>query len=192
MASRAIHFLRTMPSISSRRAPVARISVARFTGSPPTQIVQHGILRRLLLRRAACAPAASLLCPRLQSALAGLGDPVHHLLPHLRHQRQHSAQHLAQRRQIVLADPARELEQLRRDDRLVIEDALDGFRFDRRRLVMQTGHDADQLLIAKRDDNAATQRRRMRRIDAIREMRIEWHRHGDIAEGWHLWRDYQD
>ena len=34
--------------------------------------------------------------------------------------------------------------------------------------------------------------RRMRRIDAIGEMRIEWHRHSDIAKSWHLRRGYQD
>jgi hypothetical protein len=28
-------------------------------------------------------------------------------------------------------------------------------------------------------------------IDAIGEVRIERHRHGDIAEGWHLRRGYQ-
>jgi hypothetical protein len=32
----------------------------------------------------------------------------------------------------------------------------------------------------------------MRRIDAIREVRVKRHGHSDIAKGSHLWREYQD
>ena len=63
---------------------------------------------------------------------------------------------------------------------------------DRRRLIMQASYDADHFLIAKRNDNAAAQRRRMRGVNAIREVRIQRHRHNDIAEGGHLRRGYQD
>ncbi len=78
------------------------------------------------------------------------GNPVVNRAPHLSRERQHGAQYLAKRRQIVLRRPRAQFQQVLAEQRLLIEHGLEIPHLKiRRSFGLKRRHHADQLLIAE-------------------------------------------
>jgi hypothetical protein len=102
----------------------------------------------------------------------------------LAHERQHGAKNFANWSDVVLRDPLREVDELRREDRLVVKDIQDWARFDRRRIVMKTEDDAGHLFIAEWHEDASANRRRGCTY-GVGKRAVERNRQSNIAEGGH-------
>jgi hypothetical protein len=115
-----------------------------------------------------------------------IGNAVIDSALHLGHQRKHSAQHLAQRCEIVSCNPLGQLKQLVAYDRLIVE-----HRFKIARLEISLGlhverdHHADQLFFVEGNDDASTTQRSLALPDRISERAIERHRQRDFAISGH-------
>ena len=118
-----------------------------------------------------------------QHIASEIGDAVVDSAAHLGRQRQHAAQHLAQRSQIVLRDPLGQLQQMLAQQRLVVEHGFEVLHLEiRRRRDLDRRHHADQLLVAKRRDHARTPLRDCPCAHAIGERAIQRHRQRDFAD----------
>ena len=140
----------------SRSAPVARRRVGARTASPAFEVVEDLVFGVLLFGGEARAAGTSLLGALEQSLAAEVGDAVEDLLSHFAHERQHGAEDFADRGKVILGDPLREVEELRRENRFFVEDVEDGTGFDGRRVVVQAKDDASHLLVAEGDEDAGS------------------------------------
>ena len=143
--SRAIHFFLTRPASTGSVAAVAVRSVETLTGSPAASRSRtrrsrswssfESFPRRLDLVRLRDLAFADRGVRRIavdaagQHVAAQVGDAVVNGAAHLGHQRQHAAQHLAQRREIVLRNPFGQCEQVLAEQRLFVKNCFDGTRF---------------------------------------------------------------
>ena len=131
----------------------------------------HGIFRRSVEQQLAGGVAA------------GIGQGINFAGPDIRRQRQHAAQHFAQRRAVVIRYPARERKQRGVEHRRGIDQSQHFARRHRRSFVVTTQHHAGHFARTKRNQHAASgkhavaQRQRQR----IRKRLVERNRQTDIA-----------
>src|SRR5271165_1892700 len=114
-----------------------------------------------------------------------VGNSVEHLFTHLAHEGQHGAHDFSYGRDVVLRDPLGQLEELRGEDRFVVEDVEDVLGFNRRRLVVNTKDYPGHLFVAERDEDTGSDGR-SRFAERISEGAIKGDRQGYVAESWHL------
>ncbi len=126
---------------------------------PVGEIVQHGVFEVLFVGGAARAARRTLLGAIEQDGLAGFADAVAGGAAHLRHERQHAAQHLAQRHEVVLRNPGGQLHELGVEDRLLVEHGFDRPRLHRRSFIVQAGDYPNELFVAEGYYHAAANRR---------------------------------
>ncbi len=114
---------------------------------------------------------------------AGIGQRPDLPPPHLRRQRQHAAQHLAQRRAVVARDPAPQRQQLRIQHRLGIDQPERLARGHGRRLVMAAEDHARQPARSERRHDAAARARAVPQClgQRVGEWLIHRHRQADVA-----------
>ncbi len=121
----------------------------------------------------------------MQRQLAFFGDAVSDGAFELRVQRQHGAENFADRREVVVGDPAAETQQLLIEHRRDIEHAEDGFRFDRWLAVVQFDHDAGHALLAEGHEHASADDGSGLGGHTVGEDHVERHGQGDVAEFGH-------
>ena len=121
----------------------------------------------------------------MQRQLAFLRYAVGDAAFELRIQRQHGAEDFAERREIVVGNPAAEAQQLFVENRSGVEYAENGFCFDGRGSVVQFDHDASHTLLTKRHEHAATDHRSGFGGDTVRKDHVERHGQGNVAEFGH-------
>jgi len=129
-ASRISHFLRTIASSSALRACVAERSAEALAARPVFQIIQHSVLAVLVFCGKTRAARRAFLRALIEHAAARLRDAVGELAAHLGGERQHPAQHLAQRGDVILRNPVCKLHQLVRKQRRVVEHLWTGLDLD--------------------------------------------------------------
>jgi hypothetical protein len=126
-------------------------------------------------------PLVAVLASR-ENVAAKIGEAVVDGAANFRSQRQHGAQHLAERRQVVLRDPLRELEQMIAEQRLFVEHGLEIFDLDFcRRLGVDRRDHADQLLVAEGRNHARATLRRLAQADPIGKRVVQRHGQRDFA-----------
>ena len=148
--SRAIHFLRAMAASSGSDAAVAVRRRGDLHRLARSQALQHPMLHVLPFGRElpalpACASLRVILATSRgervwtrislfsgvavdacgQNIAAQVGNAVVDGAPHFGHQRQHGAQHFAQRRQIILRRPLGQLQQMLAEQRLLVQHGLE-------------------------------------------------------------------
>ena len=118
---------------------------------------------------------------------AQVGDAVVDGAPHLGRQRQHAAQHLAERRQVILRDPLGQCQQMLAEQRLLVEHCLEILapRSPAERLTLTRRHHADELFVAERHDDARAALRRLALAHRIGEGAVQRHGQRDFAVGGH-------
>ena len=178
----AHHPLKQRTVRRSRRAQRAHLGrLAIF------QIVQHRILAILLLRRQLRPPRRTLRRALIQYAPPRRCDPVHPLPLHLRGQRQHAAQHLANWRAIILSDPPRQLQQRLVQQRSVVHHRLNRLCLDAfgQRIIMQPQRHSHQPLPGKRHNHPRPHARR-HAVHRIGKRTVEGNRQCNIAVKSHI------
>ena len=98
-------------------------------------------------------------------AWPNFADAIAGCTAHLRHERKHAAQHLAQWRDVVLRNPGGQFHELSVEDRLLIKHCFDRPRLDWRRFIVQAGDYADQFFVAERK-----QQRGRRPVDRLQPL----------------------
>ena len=121
----------------------------------------------------------------VQRHLTMLGQAIADRTLELGVQREHGAKHFADRGEVVIGDPAAELEQLLVEHGRWVENGEDAFCGDGGLAVVQIDDDARHALLAKRDQHAAADDGRGVRGDTVGEDHVERHGHGDVAEFGH-------
>ena len=161
-------------------------------GTAVVQVIQHRAFAALILSRQFRSARGGLRCSieqrhtLVQRALSSLGNAVDEVAVHLGGQRHHAAEHLAQRRNVVLRDPLRKMHQLIGEQRRVVEHLLHGLDRDRVRwpFVMHAHHDSHQPLPTEGHQYA----RANCRLDAVHrigEGPVQRHRQRNVTEVGH-------
>src|SRR5581483_398194 len=138
-----------------------RADCGELGGFPGLEVVEDGVLAVLVFGAEFAAARGALGRAFVEDAAALLGDAVDPVAPDLGGEGEHAAQDFAERRAVVLRDPAGELEELGREECGVVEEALDFFYFDWFRIgggswwvVVQPDDDAEEALAAEGDQDA--------------------------------------
>ncbi len=145
------------------------------------QVVEHAVFEHLLVGALLGSPRGSPLCRFVQRRPSRLGDAERPRALHLRAQRQHGAEDLAERRQVVVGDPFAQAHQLGIEHGCGVEDFKDVLGLDRWRAIMQRGHHARQPQVAEGHQHASADHR-LRPVQPIGETGLQRHRQRDIAE----------
>ena len=98
---------------------------------------------------------------------------------------EHGAEHIPERGEIVVGDPAAEMQQLIVENWNGIQDGQNIFRDDRRFAVVCFDDDARHALLAKWDQHAAADNGRGVGGDTVGEDHVERDGDGDVAEFGH-------
>ena len=179
------------------------------------QTDEHAVLQVLLFGRELPAPFRRTLvretgCPRACPELvegSGFSDlgvcrvPVHASRQHvaaqagdavvdgaadLGHERQHAAQHLAQRGQVILGHPLGQREQAVAEQRFLIQHRLKEADLKiRRRFGVEAGDHPDQLFLPERHDHARAPLRKLPLAHRVGERAVQRHGQCDFAVGGH-------
>ncbi len=142
-------------------APVAERMAVSFGGLAGLEVVEDGVLAVLVFGAEAGAARGAAEGAVVEDVAALLGDAVDPVAADLGGEREHAAEDFAERSAVVLRDPAGELEEFGREERGVVEEALDFFYFDWFRIsggcgwvVMQRDDDAEEPLAGEGDEDA--------------------------------------
>ncbi len=172
----------------SRRGRAQRGNLHRLARGQPFQYAALHVLGFFRKPRAALAEERTPLAriaveTRGQQVAAAIGQPVVNAAAYLGRKRQHGAQHLAQRRQIILRDPIGQFEQIFAQQRLLVEHSLQVAQFHiDRSLDAGSRHHADQLLVAEGRNDARPALGRLVQPHAVGKGMVERHRQSDFAK----------
>ena len=121
-----------------------------------------------------------------QHVAAQVGDAVVDGAPHLGHQRQHAAQHLAQRGQVVLRHPLGQGQQMAAQQGFLVQHRLQVTDLKlRRRFDVERRHHPDQLLVAEGGDHPRAPLRKLPLAHRVGKGAVQRHRQRDFAVGGH-------
>ena len=121
----------------------------------------------------------------MQSHLAVFGETIADGAFELGVQREHGAEYFAERGEIVVGNPATEMQQLVIEHGGCVEDGQNSLGGDGRFAVVQFDDDAHHALLAKWDEHASADDRRGVRGDAVGEDHVQRHGDGDVTEFGH-------
>jgi hypothetical protein len=167
-------------SVSSR--------TSSFTGSVLSarrQIVEHTKLGGLLFGCALRAGRRARRACEMQRHLPLAGDAIADEAFEFRAQRQHGAEDFSEGSEVVIRDPAAEVQELRIEHRHGVEHADEILDLDGRLAVVQLNHDARHALLTKWDQHAPADNRRGIRRNAVGECHVQRHGQGNVAEFGH-------
>lgn len=117
----------------------------------------------------------------MQRFKSGVGDAVHARAFHFRSERKHRAEHFADGCNVVLRNPASELEQGRVEYGRGIEDLENVFRCDLRLAIMQLNNDSGKTLFAEGYEYASADYGNVS-VYAVGENDVERYWNRDVAE----------
>ena len=103
-----------------------------------------------------------------------------------RAQRQHGAEHFAERRQVIIRDPFTQAHELLIEDGSGVENVEDAFGFYRRLAIMYLDDDARHPLLPERYQHSSAHHRLKAIRDVIGKGGIQRHRECDVAEFRHV------
>ncbi len=120
----------------------------------------------------------------MQRLVPSFGDGVNPGLLDLRRQRQHGAENLPDRRQVVVRNPLTQLHQRGIKHRLGVQNLKDSLGLHGRLAVMQRRDHAGEPLIAERNQHAGADHRR-RTGNLVGKRHVQRDRQDNVAERGH-------